>query len=153
MLIPISLLITRTRFFEQYFLISSPFFSTGPVTGMARVWDYLSGSALLRNFNLRVHKFTFQVFYSVSSYIHFFYLHCIVVILLFVLCSTFDFLILLFDLIFYIISNFFISLFSFNFLFLTFFFFYFSVFLFSVGLGVALFNLHRILGTFFFQRE
>jgi hypothetical protein len=44
--------------FSLFFL---HFNSTGPVSGMARVWDYLSGSALLRNFNLRVHKFTFQV--------------------------------------------------------------------------------------------
>lgn len=29
-------------------------------TTMQRLWSYLSGSALCRNFNLRVHKFTFQ---------------------------------------------------------------------------------------------
>lgn len=31
-----------------------------PQTTWARIWMYLSGSALLRNFNLRVHKFIFQ---------------------------------------------------------------------------------------------
>ena len=60
-------------FFSHTFLSSSnniyinKCFSAGPVTGMARVWDYLSGSALLRNFNLRVHKFTFQVYNQIEE--------------------------------------------------------------------------------------
>ena len=48
-------------------VITNLIFSAGPVTGMARVWDYLSGSALLRNFNLRVHKFTFQVINNIQK--------------------------------------------------------------------------------------